>query len=91
MSTPEGKVKEYLVKRIRALGGDVRFARWIGRNDCPDCLVMLPKRGCWVETKAPGEKPRATQEREFAEMRRLGETVLILASIEEVDLAFPLF
>lgn len=90
MSTPEGKVKAYLAKRIRALGGDVRFARWIGRNDCPDCRVMLPTRCCWVETKA-GEKPRATQEREFAEMRRLGETVLILASIEEVDLAFPLF
>jgi len=88
--TPEGKVKEYLVARIRQLGGEVRFAAWIGRKDCPDCRIMLPGRLCWVETKAKGEKSRPSQEREHAKMRALGETVLVIATKEDVDHEFPL-
>ena len=87
--TPEGKVKDYLVARIRALGGDVRFATWIGRKDCPDCRIMLPGRMCWAEMKAPGEKPRPSQEREHTKMRALGETVLVLTNKEDVDREFP--
>ena len=89
MTTPEGKVKDYLVARIRALGGDVRFAAWIGRKDCPDCRIMLPSRLCWVETKAKNEKPRPSQEREHARMRTLGEIVLVITTKEDVDREFP--
>lgn len=106
--TPEGKVKDYLVARIRALGGETRFAAWIGRKDCPDCRVMFPNgevrtgqlaagtlksfvtvRNCWVETKAPGDKPRPSQDREHARMRALGEIVLVIATKEDVDHEFP--
>ena len=89
MTTPEGKVKDYLVARVKELGGDVRFAAWIGRKDCPDCRIMLPGRLCWVETKAPGEKPRPSQEREHARMRAMGEIVLVIATKEDVDREFP--
>lgn len=112
MTTPEGDIKNYLVERIRALGGDVRFAKWIGRKDCPDCRVMFPNGqtghgyeahaddpnraywhkvfNCWVETKAPGKRPRPSQAREHKRMRDLGEIVLVLPTREDIDREFPL-
>lgn len=38
----EAKVEEFLVKRVKALGGEVRKVKWIGRKSAPDRLVMLP-------------------------------------------------
>lgn len=106
--TPEGEVKAYLKERIKALGGEVRFIKWIGRNNAPDCRVMFPGgetrinliaagtnsrcvvRNCWVETKAPGKRPRPGQEREIKRMRDMGETVLVLPTKEDIDREFPL-
>lgn len=45
----ESQIEDYLVERVKALGGEVRKVRWIGRNGAPDRLVMLPER--WI--KAP--------------------------------------
>jgi hypothetical protein len=42
----ESTVEQYLVDRVKALGGEVRKVRWIGRNGAPDRLVMLPMRMC---------------------------------------------
>jgi hypothetical protein len=60
----ESDIEDYLVKRVKALGGEVRKVKWIGRNGAPDRLVMLPvvDRGdeviipgtVWIELKAPG-------------------------------------
>ena len=88
--TPEGKVKAYLVKRIRSLGGEVRFAKWVSRHSCPDCRVMLPFEACWVETKAG--KGRSAVYRPGARIKRmrdLGETVYVLITTEEIDSVFP--
>ena len=38
----ERDVEDYLVKRVKAMGGEVRKVKWIGRNSAPDRLVMLP-------------------------------------------------
>lgn len=38
----ESEIEKYLVERVKALGGEVRKVRWIGRNGAPDRLVMLP-------------------------------------------------
>ena len=38
----ESDVEKYLVKRVKALGGEVRKVKWIGRDGAPDRLVMLP-------------------------------------------------
>lgn len=52
----ESDIEKHLVKRVKALGGEVRKVQWIGRNGAPDRLVMLPDRGrhtrfiCGVET-----------------------------------------
>ena len=93
----ESQIEDYLVERVKALGGEVRKVRWIGRNGAPDRLVMLPARAeignggdgkgqsLWVELKAPGEKPRPHQIREHERMRRMGQRVEIVDSFEGVD------
>lgn len=88
--TPEGKIKEYLSGRVRALGGEVRFLKWIGRNGAPDMLILLENiPPTLVETKAPEEKPRPSQLREFDRLRKYGFRVLVIDSEEQVDYEFP--
>lgn len=82
----ERDIEEYLVKRVKAMGGDVRKAQWIGHVGAPDRLVMLPgRRATWVELKAPGKKPTSQQVREHNRMRRLGELVEVIDSLEAVE------
>lgn len=40
----ESKVEKHLVARVKALGGEVRKVKWIGRRGAPDRLVLLPVR-----------------------------------------------
>jgi hypothetical protein len=40
--TPEGKVREFLKRRVEELGGEIRAIRYIGRSHCPDVKVMFP-------------------------------------------------
>jgi hypothetical protein len=59
----ERDIEDYLTKRVKAMGGEVRKVQWIGRNSAPDRLVMLPvwepspgnryARTFWVELKNP--------------------------------------
>ncbi|KAF1043470.1 VRR-NUC domain-containing protein [Xylophilus sp.] len=52
----ESQVEAYLVERVKALGGEVRKVRWIGRNGAPDRLVMLPEKVVpkWDGVSRPG-------------------------------------
>ena len=92
----ESQIEAYLVKRVKALGGEVRKVQWIGRRGAPDRLVMVPHAlrndmgmltSCtlWVELKAPGVKPETHQLREHARMREMGQRVVVIDSIEGVD------
>lgn len=82
----ESEIEKYLVKCVKALGGEVRKVRWIGRNGAPDRVVMLPERPTlWVELKAPGEKCRPHQIREHERMRCMGQTVATVDSIDAVN------
>ncbi len=92
----ESTVERYLTRRVREIGGEVRKVSWVGRRGAPDRLVMLPRHclrtgpfsSCytiWVELKAPGEKPRVSQEREHKRMRAMSQTVVVIDSIEGVD------
>lgn len=95
----ESTVEQYLVKRVKALGGEVRKVTWQGRRGAPDRLVMLPETAhaspnkdqttVWVELKRPGAKPEPHQEREHERMRSLGQTVLVIDSKEAVDRWLP--
>lgn len=82
----EREVESYLKKRVKALGGEVRKVRWIGRNGAPDRLVLFPEMfiSFFVELK-PGGKWDAHQLREAQVLRRSGLTVYLAATIEQVD------
>lgn len=97
----ERDIEDYLVKRVKAMGGEVRKVQWIGRRGAPDRLVMLPKPGAklesgktpwpgrsttvWVELKAPGKVAEPHQLREHARMRAMGQRVEVIDSLELVE------
>jgi hypothetical protein len=98
----ERDVERYLVQRVKALGGEVRKVRWIGRASAPDRLVMLPApsswgigapgRTAWAEVKNPetiktfpANAHERAQHREHERMRAMGQTVLVIGTIEQVD------
>jgi hypothetical protein len=90
----ESTIERYLVRRVKALGGEVRKVKWIGRRGAPDRIVMLPDPGpgngtfnnaWWVELKAPGVEPESHQKREHKRMRKMGQRVVVIDSIEGVD------
>jgi hypothetical protein len=82
----EIEVEDYLVEQAKAIGGEVRKLRWIGRNGAPDRVIMFEGKTIWVELKRPGTK-RANphQIREHERMRRAGQTVVLIDSFEGVD------
>lgn len=84
----ESKVEAHLCEQVKATGGIVRKAQWIGHRGCPDRWVGWPttKRTGWVETKKPlTPHAEAHQAREHERLRSCGERVDVLATIEAVD------
>lgn len=81
----ESTIERYLVDQVKALGGEVRKVKWIGRRGAPDRIAMLPWATVWVELKAPGEKPRGYQAREHDRMRKMGQRVEVIDSLDGVD------
>lgn len=81
----ESIIEAYLVKRVRANGGQVRKVKWIGRRGAPDRRVMLPGLCVWLELKATGVPPEEHQLREHERMRACGEDVRVIDSIAGVD------
>lgn len=93
----EAKIEKYLVKQVEAMGGEVRKVKWVGRRGAPDRLVMLPPANpwalveitaastIWVELKAPGKVPEPHQVREHERMRKMGQRVEVIDSMEGVD------
>jgi hypothetical protein len=83
----ERDIEAYLVKRVKAMGGEVRKVQWVGRRGAPDRVVMLPNSSItwWTELKAPGQKPRPEQVREHDRMRRMGQRVVVIDSLQGVE------
>ena len=82
----EREIEKYLVQRAKQLGGEVRKVMYIGHRGAPDRLLMLPAGVLvWVELKAPGKKPEPHQIREHVRMRRMGQRVAVIDSLEGVD------
>lgn len=94
----ESQIEKHLVKRVKELGGECRKVQFIGRRGAPDRLVMLPYRASfstgdysrapesfWVELKVPGVKPEPHQLREHERMRKMGQRVVVIDSIEGVE------
>jgi hypothetical protein len=97
----ERDIEAYLVKRVQAMGGEVRKVQWIGRRGAPDRFVLLPARvvgplyppgqtvaparAIWVELKAPGVGAEQYQLREHARLRAMGQRVEVVDSLQGVE------
>jgi hypothetical protein len=80
----ERDVENYLVKRVKELGGEVRKAKWIGRQGAPDRVVFF--KGVWfVELKRPDANPRPNQLREHHRLSKHGAVVFVIDTIQKVD------
>ena len=84
----ESEIEDYLCRRVRAMGGDVRKVRFLDVNGAPDRLVMLPnwpRSSIWVELKATGEHAKPHQIEQHRAMQALGQAVVVINSLEGVD------
>jgi len=82
----ESKIEDYLVRRTKALGWEIRKVEFIAHRGAPDRIIMAPGGVLvWVELKATGEKPEAHQLREHARMRKMSQRVEVIDSLEGVD------
>lgn len=89
----ESDVEDYLVKRVKELGGLVHKVQWIGRDKAPDRVLLLPgSTTFWVEVKSPAKGPtfpsnahERGQAREHAAMRAAGAVVVVVHSYHMVD------
>lgn len=84
-ATRERDIENYLCRKVRRAGGDVRKVRWINRRGAPDRLVLLPDKVVWVELKAPGQKAKPHQLREHERLRKFGLVVLVIDSYEQIE------
>lgn len=69
----EAIIEKALVKETEKRGGIAYKLTIPGRVNVPDRLLLMPGgRAIFVECKAPGQKPRAGQQRELARLAALG-------------------
>ena len=82
----ERKVEEYIIGKVKSMGGKCYKFVSPGNNGVPDRIVMLPQgRVYFVETKAAGQKPRPSQLAVHREMESVGVRVWVLDSKAAVD------
>lgn len=82
----ERNIEAALVRATGNRGGICPKFTSPGMDGMPDRLVLLPHgRFCFVEVKAPGEKPRPLQEYRHRQLRRLGIKVYVLDGPEQIE------
>lgn len=82
----EKEIEQYLVRKVKLLGG--KAFKWVspGNNGVPDRIVLFPGRWQWyVELKAPGAKPTVMQLARHRELAAMGWEVKVLDSLAGVD------
>lgn len=81
----ESQIEKYLVQCVKTKGGLCWKFTSLNLRGVPDRIVVYNTRVFFVELKAPGEKPRASQLRRMQELRSNGALVWVLDSKEAVD------
>ncbi len=82
----ENQIEQKLAKRVNALGGIALKLNPLGMDGIPDRLILLPKGiAFFVETKAPGKKPRALQVNRMKQLERLGFSCFVLDDDKQID------
>ena len=88
MSAPvtERRIELRLKRAVKQYGGFIRKVVWQGVRGAPDRFVCVNGAACWVELKAPGQKPGRRQAREHDLLRRHGLRAEVVDSLERADL-----
>jgi len=81
----ESIIEKYAVKRVRAVGGDIRKLRWVGRRGAPDRLILLPDGMVFVEFKRKRKNAQGAQAREHELLAKYGADVRVLDTKDKVD------
>jgi Holliday junction resolvase len=82
--TPEGLVKDAVVKVLKAHGVYYFFpaTHGYGRSGVPDIVCCVKGRFLAIECKAPGKKPTALQAKEMNEIGKAGGMALVIDSAD---------
>lgn len=82
----ESAIERAFVARVEALGGEVRKVRWMDRRGAPDRLALFDDGvAVYVELKAPGGRLSKLQEVEHRRLRRRGQRVDVLWTLDDVS------
>ena len=82
----EKSIEQRLVQAVKAAGGICPKLVCPGMDGMPDRMILFPGgKIAFVETKAPGEKPRPLQIARHEMLRRLGFRVYILDDPGEIE------
>lgn len=81
----EKQIERYLVHQIGLLNG--LCFKFVSPSNAgvPDRLCLIYGYAFFVETKAPGEKPRELQKAVAKQIRKRGTKVYCMSSKEQVD------
>lgn len=82
----EREIEKRLVTAVRKNGGMCPKLTSPGTAGMPDRLIILPEgKSAFVETKAPGRKPRRLQEVRHAQLRDLGHPVYVIDHPDQIE------
>lgn len=81
----EQKLEQHLVNQVRNHGGLCWKLTSPGTAGVPDRLIILPGGHIgFIETKAPGQKPRPIQIRRHQQLTQLGAKTYILDNPNQI-------
>lgn len=81
----EQRIEHQLVRQVSKLGGLALKFVSPGMAGVPDRLLLFPGgKAVFVETKAPGKKPRSLQVHRHEQLRALGFKVYVIDKIEQI-------
>lgn len=82
----EKAIEAYLVRRVKDLDGVCLKYSNPGVVGYPDRVAVLPGGiTVWVEVKSKGKRPNKVQQLRHEQLRRLGHTVAVVESKQQVD------
>jgi hypothetical protein len=82
----ERDIENYLVRRVKDMGGVAYKFTAPSRRGVPDRLCVFPEGDLvFIECKAPKKKPTVLQVKEIERLRNLGQNVFVVDSKETID------
>ena len=81
----EQRIERLLVQQVSKLGGLALKFVSPGMAGVPDRLLLFPGgKAVFVETKAPGKKPRPLQLHRHEQLRALGFRVFVIDEMKQI-------